>query len=706
MNYKEEVERIVSESSDMITALESIGPMYGIPSTNMLVEDTGTKSLRVVGDHIITPPDVKPNTKAIVCAIGGVLDHISQRVNDKIQQYQLSGIDKGKIEDHIKRDANPSKGKVIARYVDDNGDEILAYDSGLVDMKNTPQARAMVTQLRTDMKIPMYNPDAMNANKSSYFTDEDDISVEEPRSEKIMDKDEIDYSKITNESAMIIDMISHFNDTTHLGYDWLQEQGFDFVKPTNLIVQEADSPTCEKIKPEDIKHMKFDNSHIIKAISYFNKARDEQKDKENGEWDIKTFINSENYKKAINELEKQFDCKLNLRFFEGEKESNNLSTPIMNNIKQNMHISKSKGFQLHGAPIDIFVVNKAFDEEMNKTTDKKLFGQFVCASLCHEIFHNIVSVIRHENYTFNYTLMAALTMATNAPNAKSRRVAFEKYVKTLDAQGIKLSPLQKKKLVKDLCYISTSEDTTKLNSLKNKLETVETSAEADREMMQYIKALQVIDKEYTKLERRSQKVRDHKAGYKALHVIGTILTLTGIGAIIGVPLLFTGQDPLKGHDKYLKSVDKEEYYCDLFAGIYQLPLSFMVGFKNRSFTVNQISEARLNRIADLEKRVAIFTHSSYPTPSERNHTAMTIAKSMLDSGETLDPTIKEYCEWIVSNYSNILNTNIESNYNSVTFNPTEAKDLDKHIQSLIDHNSIEVTESWEPEEYNEDDVYV
>lgn len=694
---KDKVEKIVSESADMITALESIGPMYGIPSTHMLVEDTGSKSLRVIGDHIITPPDVKPNTKAIVCAIGGVLDHISQRINNQVGDFQKCSIQKGRIEDHIKRDANPSKGTVIARHVDSNGDEILVYDSGLVDMPSTKEAIVKVNELRQNMQIPMYNPTAMMANKSTYFTDEDDISVEEPRPEKVSDKDEVDFSKMTNESALIIDMIAHFNDTTHLGYDWLQEQGFDFVKPIDTMVQEdgESSGSDSNIKPSDVKHMRFDNSHIIKAIDYFNKARDEQKDKKNGEWDVKEFIESKNYKRAIAELDKQFDCKINIRFFNDKsgKDRNDLVTPIMDNIKQNMHISKSKGFQLHGAPVDIFVVNKALDEEMNKSTNTKLFGQFVCASLCHEIFHNIVSVIRHNNSTFNYTLMSALTLASSAPNAKSRRITFEKYVKTLEAQGIKMSKFQKKKLIKDLCYISAGNEKSLIN-LRRKMETVETTAEADREMMQYIKAMEIIDEAYTKMEKQSQKAKKNKKLYKTMHVIGTILTCTGVGAIVGVPMLLSGtDDPLQGHDKYMRSVNKEEYYCDLFAGIYQLPLTFMMGFKHRTFTINQIPEARLNRIANLEKRVSQFGQSSYPSLSERNYAAMTIAKDILKSGDVA-PQIKEYCEWIVSNYSNILTTDIGSNYNGVTFDPSEAANLDKHIQNLIDNNEITVTESY------------
>lgn len=695
-NYKEKVERIVSESEDMLTALEAIGPMYGIPASNML-EDSNATSLKVVNDHIITPSGVKPNAKSIMCAIGAVLDHISQRVDEKINDCQTQAIAKGKLEDHIRRDANPAKGKVIGRYEDSNGDEILAYDSGLVDMANTREAQQKVAELRNNMQIPMYNPAVMTAAKTySYFTDEDDISVDEPAPMTLDDSAVVDYASITKESTQILDWIAHYNDTTHLGYDMLQEQGFDFVKMTDAYIQEAASSKKE-IKPSDIKHMKFDNSHILKAIEYFNKARAEQPNAGKGEWSIDQFINSTNYKKAVDELEKQFDCKLNIRWFKDNDypDETSLSTPIMSNMKQKMSISKSKGFQLHGLPVDIFVINKAIDEEMTKKTDQSLFGQFVCAGLCHEIFHNIVSAVRYSTATFNFSLMSAFSLATSSPSAKTRRVVFEKFTKSLESNGVKLNPIQKKKLVRDLCNISAvAYNEQLLSKIKGKLAKADSSAAADKEMDEYIKLLKRMNKDYENMKKRSDKIKKHKILYNIICIIGIILTLTVVGMFIGIPLIASTVDPMNDYEEYLKSTNKEEFYCDLFAGAYNLPFTFVMGVKNREFTVNQISNDRIQKIAELEKSVHQFTRSSYPTISERNYAAMTIAKNILDSKEKIDPALKEYCEWVVANYSNILDTDIGENYNSVTFNPEEAKDLDEHIQNLIENNDITITESW------------
>ena len=86
---KNKVEKAVSESGDLISALECVGAMYGIPATNIIADDTAT-GIRVVNDNIIAPPLEKANgrTRPIMCAIGSVLDYISQRIDDKLNDYQ------------------------------------------------------------------------------------------------------------------------------------------------------------------------------------------------------------------------------------------------------------------------------------------------------------------------------------------------------------------------------------------------------------------------------------------------------------------------------------------------------------------------------------------------------------------------------------------------------------------------------------------
>ena len=56
--------------------------------------------------------------------------------------------------------------------------------------------------------------------------------------------------------------------------------------------------------------------------------------------------------------------------------------------------------------------------------------------------------------------------------------------------------------------------------------------------------------------------------------------------------------------------------------------------------------------------------------------------------------MKKYCQWIVDNFSSVHKTSINTIYNSTTFSPEEAENLDKHLTSLITKNNLTLTESF------------
>jgi len=710
---KQKVEEIISGSPDMITALECVGAMYGIPPTHFTVEPE-IKTLRIVDDHVMTPPDVRPNTKAIVCSIGGVLDHISQRVNDKLDERHDAETNEGRLHPHVSQNANPNKGEVIERHVDANGDEVLVYDSGLMDLPNTKEGHLKADELREKNKIPEFKQDEFNKKKDDYFKKEDAIELEfmanidldlacdnEPRP--------TDMAKLIQENAFHLDLISHYHDTDYLGYELLQEQGFDYVKPTESFALEADVENEKpKVNPEDIKHMKFDNTHITNAIKCFNMARDEQADKEKGMFDLDQFTSSQHYKRGINELEKQFDCKLNVHFKDNVKEADktNLFTLVFDHQHSDkIYVSKSKGFQLNGLPITIVCVNNAIDEEMTKNTDKDLFGQFMCASLCHEIFHNVVNAIRCKTNMFIYTSTSAMAMALNTTDAGTRREIFSKFADTVVIQGKNLNDMEKKKLIKKLCYISAlSDNQQELTKIQNALDHSNSISDADQQVdaliARYEKAIAQYQKKIPHATKKGNKYISNPSGYKILNKIATGLSCSIIGAPIGLPMLKllpnrSDAALAQAYADYLNHTNKEEYYCDMFAGMYNLPLSFTYGYTKRDFAANDISDDRLKYLQDLEKQLRQFTLSPYPTNSERNYAAYQIAKTILSGKEKISPEVKRYCEWIVNNYSKINNAGVETNYNKTTFDPQEAHDLDEHVQNLILNNSIPVTESYQ-----------
>jgi hypothetical protein len=106
--HKNDVIGKINDSDNLVTALESVAAMYCIPSS-YIVEDPITDRIAVTKGHIVVPSNstAKPseNGKAIIQSIGAVLDYISQRADDKLNQFQAdnirNGINKEKVADAI-----------------------------------------------------------------------------------------------------------------------------------------------------------------------------------------------------------------------------------------------------------------------------------------------------------------------------------------------------------------------------------------------------------------------------------------------------------------------------------------------------------------------------------------------------------------------------------------------------------------------------
>jgi hypothetical protein len=156
--------------------------------------------------------------------------------------------------------------------------------------------------------------------------------------------------------------------------------------------------------------------------------------------------------------------------------------------------------------------------------------------------------------------------------------------------------------------------------------------------------------------------------------------------------------------KYGSAKLYEEYFCDLFAGMYKLPKFFFIGNKDKKYVANDFSQEKLNELAKVEMQLHKAIFSSYPSNLERTHAGVRIAKELLEQKD-LDPQIKKYCEWIVKNFSSVHDTNISTMYNKTTFNPKEAENLDKHLEDLIKDNNITLTESFHQWINSNDEIF-
>lgn len=713
---KIKVEQAIAECGTLVEALECVGAMYGIPSTNIIADDTAT-GIKVVDDHIIAPPlpNPKNQTKPIVQAVGSVLDFISQRIDDKLNDFQDNNVFDGSNKDKI-ANADPAKGKCIGVYDDDDGNTITAYDTGLVDMPNTPAAHAKLDELRANNTIPTFDPSANRPSDipgMSYFTDEDDITEgvdmmasADKNSEDILPDEGNDVAAQIQESAYHVNLCSKYGNTRHLGYDMLTKHGFDFVKPVDSVIQESNIDKEEtvkdkkkkKIKAADIKYMKFDNTNILKAVKLFNSAREDQEDAR--EMNIEDFMNHPDVKKAVKCLDDQFDCHINLRFIKSNPgKYENCGTNIFSDLKRKMTISKSKGFQLGGLPIDITVYNHYFEHASPKDTE--LFGQSVVGTICHEIFHNIASVLRQESSTQRMSLMMTLELAAAAPTVKEKRIIITNYVDSLDEMsGNKLlDKMSRKKMIKSLtalCSVSTSKA----------ISSVTDNGSNDNDPDEYVKKLIKQGSKITK-KLKGPGIATPTITLMASAAIivsgilfapGTALVaaMTGVGATagaIGLSMFATDLNIRNATKRYESKRLYEEYYCDLFASMYKLPKVFFIGNSSKKITANDINQDTLNEWVEIEREFFKALHASYPSDSERTHAGVTVAKNLLKTKD-LDPDTKKYCKWVVDNFSNVHKTNIKTIYNKTTFSPKEAEDLDKHLEDLIRDNNVTLTESF------------
>ena len=713
---KNKVIDTINVSEDFITAVESVAAMYCVPSSH-IVEDPVTDRLVVSKGHIVVPSNstAKPsdNAKSIIQAVGAVLDYISQRADDKLDQFQADNIRNGIRKEKVKDMMDPSKGKVVATQFDANNDPVIVYDTGLADMENTKEAHAAYDEMENIPSVGADTPDY------SYFTKEEDDITGGVDISNVSNSDignvgsgpetmiaandsttETDISSDIKEEGFLLDAIGQRGNTRHLGYDIMQEQGFSFVKPCEFFAESAAKKKNRQVVGSmGIEHMKFDNTKLLKAIKLMNDARKEQTG-DNGRFNIEMFINNSKYQEAINCLNDQFNARLNIRFIKSKNIGNTEFTTIYNDIKTHLTISKSKGFQLGGLPIDIFVTNTALDEDA--PDDKSLFGQHVISVFCHEIFHNIMAVLKSKEAQFTATLIETMTIARDIPSASNRRKLITNFVNMTDEFGdMKMNVITKRAMVKHLTYLSTI-------------------AHDENAVIEYEKAIKNkkvsgIDEQIKRMEKKVRKMKIHTYG-PTRYIIPAIMTVatfawcsstagtglfpvacmafaTSVGNLLGRGVVQAVEIDTVRKFKNGTIKNYEEHWCDMFAACYNLPVTFFLVGNPRKGVANDYSVEILKRYDELEREARQLMMIKYPTMNERNQAAVKYAKKTLESKAKLDPEIKKYLEWIVSNYSKTLDMDIDEIYSKGTFDPKTAEDLDSHIEKLIGSANINVTES-------------
>ena len=692
------VESTIDRSGSLITALESVAAMYCVPSTNVLCDNTAN-TIRVDGETIIAPDIANPGRckKAIMRSIGGVLDNISNRIDGKLDDFQYTNA--AHPIDTAQSDESPSKGNVVGRHFDRNGDPITVYDTGVVDSANTPEAALKINELRQSLQIPMYK-------RPSYFTDQDDITAglndSAVPTESDLNDNTTNVPETIGESATMIDLYDELGGSRHMGADLLRSQGFDDVQPTSTFVQESNAPQKE-IAATDLKYLRFDNTNILKAIKLLNEARVEQSAGNIDNVSFKKILASKKYQEAIDCLNKQFDARLNIRFFSDDF-GMNAYTMIFNDFRNKITISKAKGFQLGKNTIEIHVVGHMISALMK--CDSKLFGQTFISVLLHEIFHNIFHIMYSTELANITSLQITMNIATGIEDAKEQRVFLTNYVNSLDKFGkLKLNRITRKALVKRLALAASIKNDTTLKQLQHKLATDTVDNTSDKDLEKLTKAYEIwLHKHDPKRTKKHGKIT--MAIGAAVVAVSAVMRCCGgftvhkltlpacalpacaLGGgvfIVGAGLHMSSGISENLSEQYADMTEKEEYYCDLFAAMYKLPVSFFLGFGeiDRKITANEVMPETLKEFVKVSNEINKACWSNYPSIPERNHASVTAAQKLMDADKDMDPALKEYLQWIVDNYASLHDTDIKEIYNQTTFDPKEAEDLDEHLQNLL-----------------------
>ena len=786
---QESVDNVIKNSKNLICALEGIGAMYCIPAGHIMRNDD-INTIKISGDNIIAPGNVNAinNKHAVVRAIAALLDKKSAGIDDKLNAHHKHHCHElMKMEPQFTPD--PGKGTVVGRYLDDEDNEILVYNTGMVDCKTCPSSMKKIDELRKQGLIPDYNIALVqgcgdNSPIANYFADMDDITqgVDMQTSttantttgeDTVTGMEMTDISGEIGEDETLVEAYSVFGDTRTLGYDLMTLQGFDFVKPT--IVTESDTSAADdnkepeepqkpsepnepkkpdepqkpaepeeystdrstgndrtvrgrnknrRVDPTTLKFMRFDNKHIINAVRYINDWVEDNCGGSNNLGTVKfdKLYKSREFKDAIDELCEQFDASIvvHYRNYEGAFNVYTSMTEERFYKLKNVEISKSKGFQFNNNKIDIHIegANTIRDFSADKV---ELVGQTIISVLLHEIFHNAMWVWKSQEVEFNTTMTLSLQLAMAQKDAKKRRKIIENFVNYIDNfYGCKLNAIKRKVIVKRLTVVTgLGNQKGGLEAFKNKFKKAvakEQQADGNTKIDNDIKELVNMYENYMQREEK----RLSKKNILIKTIIGAVMFAFGLSinlkedvnqdSIMGrfgaLSLVAGGLVGLSGlgaafeawimgilRNAYENEKDLEEMWCDMFAAMYKLPVTFKVMTRNKSYTPDKISKEVMEDFNRVNIQLHKFIMDCHPSDSERNYQAVGIANNLLKEKKMLDPEVVKYLEWLVEAYKKTGDQHeIRDIYNKSVFNPSEADDLDKHLEHLAKMTGAPVVE--------------
>lgn len=481
------------------------------------------------------------------------------------------------------------------------------------------------------------------------------------------------------------------------------------------IFQEAKT---ENVNIDGLSAFKFDNTKLLEAIRLMNEAFKDVlknlKSNSNGRKieDFRKNLSENNFldlykhkkfKEAIKCIEQQFDCKIKTNQFFGlvigTATIPSITTPFQHN---KITVSKTQGFKLGGQVLFMLIGD---EPTMYMPKDENLFGQYCCSIYLHEIFHNIYAKVHMSNIKTVATTQMFLDTLKKCCNEQQVVACCEHYTDAMHKQlKMKVSNKNKAVIVKQLSAVCVK----KLFKLSNDQKP---SFDVDD-----VEANDINDKDIKEKRKGYNKFRNHlkfkNIGTKIVSLYSIFDSIvSGAHDFISIKhdprpmgklkssfslsfqVLFTilhAKNFFYGKDAKTKKNSREEHYCDLFSGMYGLPVTFRYFFRKGkvSTTANKLTDDQLKQVYDIER--IIEDYDPHPTATCRNYAGYQIAKQFINNKD-IAPEIQDYCKWVIDNFSSTEKLDIEHNHNSRIFNPEEAKDIDRHLKNIVLDNQKKIT---------------
>lgn len=466
---------------------------------------------------------------------------------------------------------------------------------------------------------------------------------------------------------------------------------------------------------------KFDNKHILKAIKYFNKAYaeipfettnfDEIKEKqERGELSLKSsyapeieyspefvnqieklFRNPNGYlEKGFQELQKQFDCRFSI--YISQKTG---TGTIITNFPTNpgsLTVSRSKGFQLGGLSITI---NLNMRQLLTMVpSNKSLFGQSLTSVLLHEIYHNIVHMIGVRNKKLHDEINSTVVKMKNASSLDSIKARVSAFINKFKSSfNINDNEINEERVARRMYVLSQIQDNPGAvkkfeNDIKNNADQTNTEEEIDR----YVKGLKMV-KDLVIIKRGMRVVS--AACCILLAGLGFAFGSTAavVGGVVGIAVMSLSMLKKKVLSLFGVSVRvQEEYFCDLFASMYKLPIH--LSSFNRQIKLNQMNANKMTEIRKLDQKISKGVKDPHPTNFDRELTSYKVAKQLLESGQKLKKPEREYLQYIVNLHEGIEDINNPySKTQAKKLDPEAAKDLQQTLRDFVNRSGATITES-------------